>query len=103
MLDKSKRTPLFTPLKMLLQSRRVLIAIAALLVGLLVMAFPELQAVRGELLTLVITLSLALIGGYSVEDAATAARQIQLQDEVREQLKTVLTTVVDELLAEREE
>ena len=44
-------------------SRRVVIALSALLVGLLVIVIPQLEAVRGELLVIVGSLGLALIGG----------------------------------------
>ena len=73
--DKTKRTPVLGPLLLVLKSRRVIIALSALAVGLLLMAVPELEAVRAELLTLVIALALAVIGGYSVEDAAISARK----------------------------
>ena len=46
-----------------IHSRRVVIALSALLVGLLVIAIPQLEAVRGELLVAVLSLGLALIGG----------------------------------------
>ena len=82
-----------------LKSRRVVVALSTLVVGLLVLAVPELQAVRGELLTLVITLSLALIGGYTVEDAAKAGRDRAATppDDLRELIKDLLNGVVDEL------
>lgn len=96
--NKSERRPLIDPLLMALKSRRVLIAISALLVGLLVMAIPDLASLRGEILTLVITLALGVIGGYSIEDAATAARQTPATDaQVHEQVKLVLMALIDEV------
>lgn len=97
-LDTPQRRPLIDPLLLALRSRRVLVALAALLAGLLVAALPELAAVRAELLTLLITLALALIGGYSVEDAARAARTSTPPDELREQMREVLQGMLDELL-----
>ena len=91
--------PSLTPLRRLLQSRRVLVALAALIGRHSGSGFPELEAVRGEFLTLVMTLALALIGGYSVEDAATAARQTHSSEALREQVKDVLNSIVDEWLA----
>jgi hypothetical protein len=97
--DKSLRRPVIDPLLLALKSRRVVVALSALIVGLLVLAVPELQPVRGELLTLVITLSLALIGGYTVEDAAKAGRDraITPPDDLRDLIKDLLDGMVDEL------
>jgi hypothetical protein len=72
---KSARRPVIDPVLLALKSRRVIIALAAFIVGALTVAIPDLAAVRGELLTLIVALSLALIGGYSVEDAAAAGRE----------------------------
>ncbi len=101
MLEKSTRTPILDPLLLVLKSRRVLIALAALLVGALLLAFPELEAVRGEMLTLVITLALALIGGYSVEDAAAAARQSPPNPELEAAIREMVSAVLEEVLAKR--
>ncbi len=65
--------PLQRRLWQTLKSRRMLVALSALGVGLLLMAVPELAPVRGELLVLVITLALVLIGGYRVDDATGLA------------------------------
>lgn len=73
--DKSQRTPIIEPLLLMLKSRRTLIALATAITGVLVMLLPTLEPVQTELLTLLITLALALIGGYSAEDAARAARE----------------------------
>jgi len=101
MNDKMTRVPILDPLLLVLKSRRVLIALAALLVGLLMLAVPELAPVRGELLTLVITLALALIGGYSVEDAATAARQTPQTADIEAIVREVVNAVLEEALAQR--
>lgn len=97
--DKNQRRPVIDPLLLALKSRRVVVALSALLVGLLVLAVPELQPVRGELLTLVITLALALIGGYTVEDAARAGRDraAASPDDLRDLVRDVLTGLVDEI------
>lgn len=98
--DKANRRPILDPVLLALKSRRVVIAVMTLLVGLLVMAVPELAAVQTEVLTLLITLALALIGGYSIEDAAIAARQrepIPADDTLREQVREVVESLLDEL------
>jgi len=102
MENKLERIPIIDPLLLALKSRRVLVALSALLVGLLLLAVPELEAIRGELLTLVISLALAVIGGYSVEDAARAARQSDISPELRDQIKTAVVAIIDEL-ADREQ
>jgi hypothetical protein len=97
--DKWLRRPVIDPLLIVLKSRRMIIALSALLVSLLVMAVPELEPVRNELLTLVITLALAVIGGYTIEDAARAGRERASMppDQLREVIKDVLNGLVDEL------
>lgn len=94
--DKRERRPILDPLLLALKSRRVLVALGALLVGLLVMAVPELAAVHTEILTLIITLALAVIGGYSLEDAAAVARRNPPQPD--EDVKQLMRDVVDALL-----
>jgi hypothetical protein len=97
--DKIRRRPLIDPLLLALKSRRVIVALCALIVGLLVIAVPELEAVRTELLTLLITLALAVIAGYSVEDAAGAARR---RDPALDEADTrrLIREIVDGLLDE---
>jgi len=77
--DKARRRPLVDPLLLALKSRRVLIAMSALVVSILIGLLPGLATVHEELLTVVIALALALIGGYSLEDAALAARRAASQ------------------------
>jgi hypothetical protein len=103
MLDKSKRRPIIDPLLEVLKSRRVLIAFASLLVGILLMAVPELFPLRGELLVLVISLALALIGGYSVEDAVSLAKQQSKPVDIKEQIRFVIESMVEESLGELEQ
>ena len=101
MLDKSQRRPIIDPLLEVLKSRRVLIALASLLVGVLLMAVPELYPLRGELLVLVISLALALIGGYSVEDAVSLAKQQPPVPDVKTELRAVIEALLEEALQER--
>lgn len=89
--DKANRRPVIDPLLLALKSRRVLIALAALMVNLLLMAVPELEPVRGEILSLVTVFALALIGGYTIEDAAAAFRgRDPLPTSTRDQLLALI-------------
>jgi hypothetical protein len=99
MQDKSHRRPVIDPIMLALKSRRVIVAVIALLVGVAALLAPELEPVRGELLTLLITLSLAVIGGYTVEDAAVAARNRDPQA-TEGDLRTLILEVVASLLDE---
>jgi len=103
MPDVQDRRALLDPLRLVLRSRRVVIALCALLVGVLVLAIPPLAALRGELLTLLTALALALIGGFSLEDAARAAREakpapLPTPDDLRPLMRDLLDSVLDELI-----
>lgn len=101
MQSKDTRRPIIDPLVLALKSRRVLVALVTLLVGVVVLAVPELAAVQDEILVLLVTLALAVIGGYSVEDAASAARQQEVtfsEDSLRELLREVVNSLLDELM-----
>lgn len=102
MENKKNRRVLIDPLLLVLKSRRVLIAIASLLIGLLVMNVPQLEALHSELLVLVVSLALALIGGLSVEDAVIAAKQTPVQEDVRQLVEAAIDAVIDEMLLETE-
>lgn len=99
MQDKTQRRAVIDPLLLALKSRRVIVALVALIVGLLALAVPEIQAVRGEVLTLLVTLALAVIGGYSIEDAARAGREatVNTPEDIRELVKAVLSGLIDEV------
>ena len=99
MHDKTQRRPVIDPILHALKSRRVLVALITLIVGAVTLAVPDLHPVQGELLTLLITLALAVIGGYTVEDAAREARgrDKSLDDA---DLKRVVREVFDGLLDE---
>ena len=96
MSDKQRRRPFIDPLLMVIRSRRVIIALAGLLVGLLVLALPDLAEVQQELLMLVITLSMALIGGYSIEDAAVAARQVPSDADLAARVEALVRAIIEE-------
>jgi hypothetical protein len=99
--EKNQRRPIIDPLIMALKSRRVIIAICALLVGSVTMLVPQLEAVRAELLMLLITIALAVIGGYSIEDAAHAARgrDTSLDNaDVQQLIRETIERVMDETM-----
>ena len=101
MTDKTKRTPIIDPLLLALKSRRVIIALVTVVIGALMLAVPGLAAVQSELLVLLLTVALAVIGGYSLEDAAIAARQTPvLTDDLKQQLRDLIDAVLDEITAE---
>ena len=98
MENKQNRRILIDPLLMILKSRRVLIAVSSLIVGLLVMAVPQLEALHQEVLILLVSLSLTLIGGLSVEDAVVASKQVPLEADVRKHVESAVDAVLDEML-----
>jgi len=87
-----------------LTSRRVVVAGAALIVGILTLYIPELESVRDELLILIVTLSLMLIGGFSLDEAARIGRERaeQSDEELREKVKQLLEEIIDELMIEEQ-
>ncbi len=105
MPDVQNRRVLLDPLRLVLRSRRVVIALCALVVGVLVLTVPPLAALRGDLLSLLTALALALIGGFSLEDAARAAREAKpapqpppTPDDLRPLVRDLLDSVLDELI-----
>lgn len=101
--DKTQRRAVIDPLLLVLKSRRVLVAICALMAGLLTIAVPEMAFVRAEVLVLLITLALALIGGYTIEDAATAARQSNPSPIPETQIRELVDAIIDALTQPQEE
>lgn len=99
MNDKTQRTPVVEPLLLMLKSRRVMTALATVIVGALSLAWPALDPVQTELLVLLLTLALAVIGGYSAEDAASAAREdaSTAPDDLDERIKQAVAAVLDEM------
>jgi hypothetical protein len=105
MEEKQNRRPIIDPFLLILKSRRVLIALASLVVAVLILNVPQLEAISKELLVVVMTLALTLIAGYSVEDAASVARQSTVPVNIHEQIREVLNALLDEaaILAEQEQ
>ncbi|MEL6307348.1 MAG: hypothetical protein AAFV98_00665 [Chloroflexota bacterium] len=93
--DKMARRVVIDPLLALLKSRRVLIALIALLVGMLMQIVPALAPLESELMILLVSLALALIGGYSLEDAVIAARQTPNDQALRDEVDALLDAILD--------
>jgi len=88
------------PLLALLRSRKVLIAISAIITGILISKVPELAAIRTELMTLIIGATLTIIGGTALEDAAKAGRDKAAEppEEVRELVRELFNEFLDGLV-----
>lgn len=86
-------TPLLTPILLLLKSRKVIVSLCALALNLLVSLVPF----RGELMTVITGLALALIGGIAYEDAAQSGREAAAQppQTSAELLKSLLGDLID--------
>lgn len=100
---KSRRVPIIGPVIEAAKSRRVLIALATIIVGAGVLAFPELESVEGPLVNLLAVLALVLIGGLSVEDAAAAFQTNRRDipnspDELRAEIRNVAVEFLDAML-----
>ncbi|MEL6524966.1 MAG: hypothetical protein AAFQ07_04575 [Chloroflexota bacterium] len=93
--DKMARRVVIDPLLALLKSRRVLVALIALLVGMLMQIVPALAPLESELMILLVSLALALIGGYSLEDAVIAARQTPNDQALRDEVDALLDAILD--------
>lgn len=91
----------------LLTSRRFIVAIVCLILGIATQLVPELRSVREELLTLIIALGLTLIGGYTLTDAVSIGRERAgrpaSEDDLRRLIEEVFFTLVDELVPDENE
>lgn len=96
-MDKTLRYMLIGPISLLLKSKRFIIAVITLVLGLVTLAAPSLDTVRPETLTLLITIALALIGGYTLEDAAAAARGRDTKLDTAD-IKLLIAELIESLL-----
>jgi len=101
--NKDQRRVLIDPLLMILKSRRVLIALVSLIMGVVIMVVPQLAAFHSEILTLVLALALTLIGGLSIEDAAHAARQAPTETDIHQQVEAAMDAIIDAAFDEMEQ
>jgi hypothetical protein len=100
---KSTRLKARHPVVRVLKSRQMIIALSTFGVGLLVLAIPDLKPIREELLTLIITLALAAIGSYTMQETASTERQDKLQrEEIRELVEDVLHDLAEEVNESKE-
>ena len=63
-----------------LRNKRVQMALATLLVAIIINLLPNLASVQSEILALLTALILALVGDYTVRDAARIGREHGLND-----------------------
>lgn len=100
--DKRTRRPLLEPLLLALKSRRVIVALCALLVGVLLLSVPALTPLRAEITTLIVALALAVIAGYSLADAVNAGREHAALPitELRDLIREVIDALLDETAGE---
>ena len=103
--SKSSRPTVKERLVRVFLSRRVITALAAVLVGVITLLVPQVQPIRDELLILIVTVSLALIGGFSLDEAARIGKERAGQDEeqLRELIKELLTELFEEMMHEEKE
>ena len=73
MIDERSSHRAADRLRSVITSRRLFIALCALLVGLLVIAIPQLQTIQSELLIVVLSLGLTLFGRARRRDGSKAA------------------------------
>ncbi|MBL8162623.1 MAG: hypothetical protein JNJ61_11605 [Anaerolineae bacterium] len=97
--EKRPQHSTIAPLSIALRSRRVVVALSALLVSMVMLAVPQLEPLHDEILLLVVTLMLALISGYTAEEAARVGSESARipPEEIRELLKDLLNGMVDDL------
>lgn len=103
MQNKENRRVLIDPILLVLKSRRVIIALVSLLLSAIVLAVPSLEPLHSDLLVLVTSLALILIGGLSVEDAVIASKHGANDASIREQIDRAVLVILDEMLTETEE
>lgn len=96
-MDNPTPTPVITPLIALFHSRRFIVALCTLIVGAVCIAVPDLQPIRSELLILLVTLALAVIGGYSISDASANGRVVAQEPpkDPAQTLKEIIEQLID--------
>ena len=103
--SKSSRQTVKERLVSVFLSRRVITALAAVLVGVITLLVPQVQAIRDELLIRIVPVSLALIGGSSLDEPPRIGKERAGQDEeqLRELIKELLTELFEEMMHEEKE
>ena len=98
-MESFLNAPLVEPFSRLLRSRRFTTAVIAIVVSAVVSLFPGLEEIRTELFIAVNTGALALITGYSWEDASTAARQNSdlAGSDLREAIRDAVFIAIDDI------
>lgn len=98
MEDKRQRTPIIDPLLLALKSRRVIVAIVSIIVGILIVQIPDLGFFRDEITFLITAIALGVIGGISWEDAAKAGRETVPAENLEEAIREMVDAIIDETL-----
>ena len=75
-----------------LRLKRVQLSLATILVTLLIMSFPALEALRDDLMIVIVGILMVALGGYSVGDAISNGH-----DENYERMEDLLEEIADEL------
>lgn len=88
-----------------LTSRRVVMALVTLLIGILTLAVPDLQPLHDELLVIVVSLALVLISGMDAHEAARIGREQaeKANEDLQYRVKHLLNELIDEVLEARKE
>jgi hypothetical protein len=94
----SKKRVVASHIVKLLKSRQMVIAVSTLFVSLLVLALPDLKPIREELLTFIITLALAIIGGYTLQENGQSGDKQNIE---REELRELVEDVLQDMASER--
>jgi uncharacterized membrane protein YqgA involved in biofilm formation len=100
----NKPTVILGPLIALLRSRKVMVALAALLAAVVVALVPALASVETEIILVITVVAGAIIGGTAAEDVAkTRADAVVKAAQPGDVLiKDTVTAILDELLAARD-
>jgi uncharacterized membrane protein YqgA involved in biofilm formation len=100
----NKPTVILGPLIALLRSRKVMVALAALLAAVIVALVPALASVETEIILVITVVAGAIIGGTAAEDVAkTRADAVVKAAQPGDVLiKDTVTAILDELLAARD-
>lgn len=104
-MEAKKPTPVLGPLMALLRSRKVMIALVALIAGVLVAVVPKLQPVEAEMIVLITLVASVLIGGTAAENVAQLRSDAVVKSALPTEtlIRDAVQSVLDELLKAKEE
>jgi 4-hydroxybenzoate polyprenyltransferase len=104
-METKKPTPIVGPLAALLRSRKVMLALVALLAAIVVALIPELQNVEAELIVLITFVASVIIGGTAAEDVAKLRSDavVKAAQPTETRIRDAVQAVLDELLQSKAE